>query len=243
MALVEITWEQLRDAIRQRPDAQRRELRDEIERVPSTGVAPAAAPKPHTLLDIPPVRLGAVLRPLTSDDDLLGRRNGQALCPPLEPATASSSDLDAPPTETLPAASSSAKATDGTGIGGSSHPRQGESGRYRRQAGVKLGGPRRVHSIANHRRTAPMACGRKSRDDRPRARCNPQIQLPSENPPAMPSRAGSQKSANPGILEHGGPLVGLSGSHLVGKTVGAGGSSDHRQSQWTRDWSVTPPPG
>jgi len=43
-----------------------------IERVPSTDVARAAAPKPHSILDIPPVRVGAVLRPLTSDDDLLG---------------------------------------------------------------------------------------------------------------------------------------------------------------------------
>jgi hypothetical protein len=28
--------------------------------------------KPHSILDIPPVRVGAVLRPLTADDDLLG---------------------------------------------------------------------------------------------------------------------------------------------------------------------------
>ena len=28
--------------------------------------------RPHSILDIPTVRVGAVLRPLTSDDDLLG---------------------------------------------------------------------------------------------------------------------------------------------------------------------------
>ena len=28
--------------------------------------------RPHSVLDIPTVRIGAVLRPLTSDDDLLG---------------------------------------------------------------------------------------------------------------------------------------------------------------------------
>jgi hypothetical protein len=28
--------------------------------------------RPHSVLDIPTVRVGAVLRPLTSDDDLLG---------------------------------------------------------------------------------------------------------------------------------------------------------------------------
>jgi hypothetical protein len=28
--------------------------------------------RPHSVLDIPPVSVGAVLRPLTSDDDLLG---------------------------------------------------------------------------------------------------------------------------------------------------------------------------
>jgi len=72
MATVELTLEQLRKAILQLPDAQRRELLDEIERVPSTDVARAATPKPHRILDIPPVRVGAVLRPLTSDDDLLG---------------------------------------------------------------------------------------------------------------------------------------------------------------------------
>ncbi|MGO9471121.1 MAG: hypothetical protein ACLQIB_28640 [Isosphaeraceae bacterium] len=64
--------EQLRDAILQLPDAQRRELLDEIERVPSPDVARAAAPKSHSILDIPPVRVGAVLRPQTSEDDLLG---------------------------------------------------------------------------------------------------------------------------------------------------------------------------
>ena len=71
MATVELALEQLRNAILQLPDAQRRELLDEIDRVPSTDAARAAAPKPHSILDIPHVRVGAVLRPLTSDDDLL----------------------------------------------------------------------------------------------------------------------------------------------------------------------------
>jgi hypothetical protein len=34
---------------------------------PSTGLA-----QPHSVLDIPPVSLGAMLRPQTADDDLLG---------------------------------------------------------------------------------------------------------------------------------------------------------------------------
>jgi hypothetical protein len=72
MATVEITLEQLRKAILQLPDAQRRELLHEIERAHSTDVARATGPKPHSILDVPPVSLGAVLRPLTSDDDLLG---------------------------------------------------------------------------------------------------------------------------------------------------------------------------
>jgi len=72
MATVELTLEQLRNAILQLPDAQRRELLDEIERVPFPDVARAASPKPHSILDIPPVRVGAVLRPLAADDDLLG---------------------------------------------------------------------------------------------------------------------------------------------------------------------------
>jgi len=72
MATVELTLEQLRNAILQLPDTQRRELLDEIQRVLATYVAQAAAPKSHSILDIPPVRVGAVLRPLTSDDDLLG---------------------------------------------------------------------------------------------------------------------------------------------------------------------------
>jgi hypothetical protein len=42
--------------------------------VPET--VPASPPRegarPHSVLDIPPVSVGAVLRPLTSDDDLLG---------------------------------------------------------------------------------------------------------------------------------------------------------------------------
>ncbi len=33
---------------------------------------PGLGPRPHSILDIPPVRVGAVLHPLTSDDDLLG---------------------------------------------------------------------------------------------------------------------------------------------------------------------------
>ena len=41
--------------------------------VPSTGPAPGSmgARLPHSVLDIPTVHVGAVLRPLTSDDDLL----------------------------------------------------------------------------------------------------------------------------------------------------------------------------
>jgi hypothetical protein len=35
-------------------------------------VTPPALGQPHSILDIPPVSLGAVLRPLSSDDDLLG---------------------------------------------------------------------------------------------------------------------------------------------------------------------------
>jgi hypothetical protein len=35
-------------------------------------LAPAQMNQPHSILDIPPVSVGAVLRPLTSDDDLLG---------------------------------------------------------------------------------------------------------------------------------------------------------------------------
>jgi hypothetical protein len=72
MATIQLTLEQLRNAILQLPDAQRRELLDEIARVRSTDAERAAAPKAHSILDIPLVRLGAVLRPLTSDDDLLG---------------------------------------------------------------------------------------------------------------------------------------------------------------------------
>ena len=36
------------------------------------GGPPTDLAKPHSILDIPPVSVGAVLRPLTSDDDLLG---------------------------------------------------------------------------------------------------------------------------------------------------------------------------
>jgi hypothetical protein len=56
---------------------------------------------------------------------------------------------------------------------------------------------------ANHRRTAPMASQRKSRDDRLRARCHPQIPLPRANPPTRPSRPKSPKSANLGLLDQG----------------------------------------
>jgi len=38
--------------------------------VPATPLS--ARPLPHSILDIPPVSIGAVLRPLTSEDDLLG---------------------------------------------------------------------------------------------------------------------------------------------------------------------------
>ena len=37
-------------------------------------------------------------------------------------------------------------------------------------------------------RVVGMVCGRESRDGRLRVRCDPQIKLPSENPPTMPSR-------------------------------------------------------
>jgi hypothetical protein len=40
-----------------------------------TVLAPDAEPalaRPHSILDIAPVSLGAVLRPMTADDDLLG---------------------------------------------------------------------------------------------------------------------------------------------------------------------------
>jgi hypothetical protein len=36
------------------------------------GGPPTDFAQPHSILDIPPVSVGAVLRPLTSDDDLLG---------------------------------------------------------------------------------------------------------------------------------------------------------------------------
>ena len=36
------------------------------------GTASAEARRSHSILDIPTVHVGAVLRPLTSDDDLLG---------------------------------------------------------------------------------------------------------------------------------------------------------------------------
>jgi hypothetical protein len=71
MATVEISLEQLRNAILQLPEGERRELLVEIERRPSMDLARANAPKPHSILDIPPVSVGAVLRPLSSDDDLL----------------------------------------------------------------------------------------------------------------------------------------------------------------------------
>jgi hypothetical protein len=37
-----------------------------------TPVTPPTVGQPHSILDIPPISLGAVLRPLSSDDDLLG---------------------------------------------------------------------------------------------------------------------------------------------------------------------------
>lgn len=54
---------------------------DEGVRLPEgqevTVMVPGTSPRmeesrPHSVLDIPPVSVGAVLRPLTSDDDLLG---------------------------------------------------------------------------------------------------------------------------------------------------------------------------
>jgi len=71
MATVEITLEQLRNAILQLPAEQRRELLIEVERRPTTELARPDAPRPHSILDIPPVSVGAVLRPLSSDDDVL----------------------------------------------------------------------------------------------------------------------------------------------------------------------------
>ena len=37
---------------------------------------PSEGSQPHSILDIPTVRVGAVLAPLTSDDDLLGEMLG-----------------------------------------------------------------------------------------------------------------------------------------------------------------------
>jgi hypothetical protein len=71
MATVEITLEQLRNPILQLPEEQRRELLVEVQRRPSTELAQPDAPRPHSIMDIPPVSVGAVLRPLSSDDDLL----------------------------------------------------------------------------------------------------------------------------------------------------------------------------
>jgi hypothetical protein len=36
------------------------------------GTGPTDSARPHSILDIPTVSVGAVLRPLTSEDDLLG---------------------------------------------------------------------------------------------------------------------------------------------------------------------------
>jgi hypothetical protein len=36
------------------------------------GTPPIPLAQPHSILDIPPVSLGHILRPLTADDDLLG---------------------------------------------------------------------------------------------------------------------------------------------------------------------------
>ncbi len=71
MATFEITLEQLRNAILQLPEEQRRELLLEVERGPSTELARPDAARSHSILDIPPVSVGAVLRPLSSHDDLL----------------------------------------------------------------------------------------------------------------------------------------------------------------------------
>jgi hypothetical protein len=71
MATVEITLEQLRDAILQLPEEQLRELLLEVERWPSEELARPDAARSHSILDIPPVSVGAVLIPLSSDDDLL----------------------------------------------------------------------------------------------------------------------------------------------------------------------------
>jgi hypothetical protein len=43
----------------------------EVERRPSRETARPDSARPHSILDIPPVSVGAVLRPLSSDDDLL----------------------------------------------------------------------------------------------------------------------------------------------------------------------------
>ena len=37
-----------------------------------TAITPPTVSQAHSILDIPPISLGAVLRPLSSDDDLLG---------------------------------------------------------------------------------------------------------------------------------------------------------------------------
>jgi hypothetical protein len=39
---------------------------------PAPATPPVSGSPPHSLLDIPTVSLGAALRPLTADDDLLG---------------------------------------------------------------------------------------------------------------------------------------------------------------------------
>jgi hypothetical protein len=44
----------------------------EVTVVTPQSPAHAGEPGTHSFLDIPPVSVGAVLRPLTSDDDLLG---------------------------------------------------------------------------------------------------------------------------------------------------------------------------
>ena len=71
VATIEITLEQLRNAILQLPEEQRRELLLEVERRPSTLLGRPDTPRPHSILDIPAVSVGAVLRPLSSNDDLL----------------------------------------------------------------------------------------------------------------------------------------------------------------------------
>jgi hypothetical protein len=72
MVSVELTLEQLRSAILRLPDDQRRKFLDEIERASTRVAARDASGSPQSILDIPAVSVGTVLRPFNSDDDLLG---------------------------------------------------------------------------------------------------------------------------------------------------------------------------